>query len=431
MNGMDIRVSATMALPEMVLSFVSRLKRPMSVPWALTIVGAMRCALIKWMDLHVNVTVDITKPQQTLRRDTNANECQSIVNRYLYIFDFNLRISLIRLRIIIFFLKMLVYYSDWQNFPNHVTVCTKARVQSTGHYDYTCYDPELVNDDVTSTVLQYPMSVQYSYAMKKYYFIPSELQPENNLVWTYIDSGRYEPEYEPKSPPSGRPDDGYFSIFSFLCFDFETYQVDECLDGSHTCHENAICTFGECGYTCTCEEPYQGDGYSGCHIPINECQLGSHQCHVDAFCFDSLESYGCICDDGYEGDGYSCAYADMCLNNPCRTDEDCINIANGYQCVEKPYACPNPMPYWLGRKENYFKYKSRNSVVIRTNVYNTNPAVDSVDGTYIGFLMFSKRQCSNQFLFGVDEGAIKFNILDQSPFYRHRLKLVDFYLIGS
>ena len=55
---------------------------------------------------------------------------------------------------------MLVYYADWENYPNYVTVCQKARVQSTGHYDYTCYDPELVNDAVTNTDLIYPISIQ-------------------------------------------------------------------------------------------------------------------------------------------------------------------------------------------------------------------------------------------------------------------------------
>ena len=76
------------------------------------------------------------------------------------------------------------------------------------------------------------------------------------------------------------------------------------------------------------------------------------------------------------------------------------------------------MPTWLGRKHNTLRYESSNSVLIRTNVYNTNPAVDTTEGTYIGFLMFSKRQCSNVFLNAVDDGLINFDILDRSKFYR-------------
>ena len=101
--------------------------------------------------------------------------------------------------------RVLVYYSDWTNYPNYVTVCEKARVQSTGHYDYACYDPDLVNDDITSTELVYPLSIQYSDIMQKYYFIQSQLLPENNLEFSYIDSAEYDRDFEPKSPPSGHP----------------------------------------------------------------------------------------------------------------------------------------------------------------------------------------------------------------------------------
>ena len=183
---------------------------------------------------------------------------------------------------------MLVYFTDWETHPNTVTVCEKSRVQGNGHYDYTCYDPELINDDITNTELQYPLSIQYSYILQKYFFIQSELLPENTLSWTYIDATDYDRDYEPKCPPSGHPGDGYFTVFSFLCFQYETFQTDECQDGSHTCHEDAICTFSDCGYTCSCEAPYEGDGYSGCYIPINECEMGNHQCHPDSFCFDTI-----------------------------------------------------------------------------------------------------------------------------------------------
>ena len=83
--------------------------------------------------------------------------------------------------------------------------------------------------------------------------------------------------------------------------------------------------------------PYEGDGYSGCFIPVNECELGIDECSPDAFCYDTLESYGCICNDGYDGDGFSCAFIDECLDDPCHSDYDCINTADGYQCIEKPY----------------------------------------------------------------------------------------------
>ena len=44
--------------------------------------------------------------------------------------------------------------------------------------------------------------------------------------------------------------------------------------------------------------------------------------------------------------------------------------------------------------------------------------MNAIDGSYIGFLMFSKRQCSNNFLRAVDSGIINFDIMDKSKFYR-------------
>ena len=76
---------------------------------------------------------------------------------------------------------------------------------------------------------------------------------------------------------------------------------------------------------------------TGCYIPVNECELGIDECSTDAFCYDTLESYGCICNDGYDGDGFSCDFIDECLDDPCHSDYDCMNTADGYQCIEKPY----------------------------------------------------------------------------------------------
>ena len=45
-------------------------------------------------------------------------------------------------------------------------------------------------------------------------------------------------------------------IFLFLsCED-----VDECVDGSHNCHAEAMCSNTEGSFTCTCNTGYEGDG---------------------------------------------------------------------------------------------------------------------------------------------------------------------------
>jgi hypothetical protein len=66
--------------------------------------------------------------------------------------------------------------------------------------------------------------------------------------------------------------------------------VDECADGTHTCHETAVCEDlldmrGDPGsltehvvtgtYNCTCPEGFEGDGYTGCAGPsfLHACVL--------------------------------------------------------------------------------------------------------------------------------------------------------------
>ena len=43
---------------------------------------------------------------------------------------------------------------------------------------------------------------------------------------------------------------------------FLTLDDDECLDNSHICHADAVCTNTKGSYNCTCNNGYEGDGYN-------------------------------------------------------------------------------------------------------------------------------------------------------------------------
>lgn len=50
---------------------------------------------------------------------------------------------------------------------------------------------------------------------------------------------------------------------------------------------------------------------------VNECELGTHDCHADASCSDTDEGYSCSCNDGFNGDGFSCTMVDPCETLSC------------------------------------------------------------------------------------------------------------------
>ncbi|XP_019617020.1 PREDICTED: IgGFc-binding protein-like isoform X1 [Branchiostoma belcheri] len=112
--------------------------------------------------------------------------------------------------------------------------------------------------------------------------------------------------------------------------------VNECLQGSHSCHANATCSNTEGSYTCTCQDGFAGDGQS-C-TDVNECLQGSHSCHANAICSNTEGSYTCTCHDGFAGDGQSCTDIDECASgaHSCHSDASCTNTPGGFNCTCKP-----------------------------------------------------------------------------------------------
>lgn len=56
---------------------------------------------------------------------------------------------------------------------------------------------------------------------------------------------------------------------------------------------------------CNCLPGFRRADKFNC-IEINECLIGAHSCHENANCINTIGSYSCRCKSGYEGDGFQC-----------------------------------------------------------------------------------------------------------------------------
>lgn len=154
----------------------------------------------------------------------------------------------------------------------------------------------------------------------------------------------------------------------------ECFNVDECAEGTHACHEDANCTDAPGTFDCECKDGFSGDGRHctdddecdlGTHecdpvatcendvggyrclcpkgydtngtrcIEIDECAGPDHGCHANAKCSNTIGSHTCECRDGYTGDGAFCEDIDECAVNPsaCEPREDCRNTVGEFECT--------------------------------------------------------------------------------------------------
>ena len=112
----------------------------------------------------------------------------------------------------------------------------------------------------------------------------------------------------PSSNPTGPPTLGPSSSPTVT-------NIDECAEGTHTCHANADCVDTIESYECTCKEGYSGDGVTSC-VNIDECALGVDNCHALADCVDTVGSFECNCMAGYSGDGITSCIPTICDSLP-------------------------------------------------------------------------------------------------------------------
>ena len=112
--------------------------------------------------------------------------------------------------------------------------------------------------------------------------------------------------------------------------------IDECSLGIDTCDDNATCTDTPDGYTCTCNDGYEGDGET-C-TDIDECSDGTHTCDVNATCINTHGGFTCDCNDGFSGSGFTCTDIDECARGTDSCDENatCVNTTGSYTCTCNP-----------------------------------------------------------------------------------------------
>ena len=51
-------------------------------------------------------------------------------------------------------------------------------------------------------------------------------------------------------------------------------------------------------------------GDNSFHADVNECVEGTDNCHENADCYDTIGNFTCVCSPGYSGDG-----VDNCTGN--------------------------------------------------------------------------------------------------------------------
>ncbi|CAB4040547.1 neurogenic locus notch homolog 1-like, partial, partial [Paramuricea clavata] len=143
------------------------------------------------------------------------------------------------------------------------------------------------------------------------------------------------------------------------------YHKNECLENSHDCDINAICTNTEGSFNCSCKNGYRGNGTSckvlvifnfhSCRIVIvvdaesflnciilvyefkihiNECLENTHDCDKNTTCTNTEGSFNCSCKNGYRGNGTLCKDKNECLENShdCDINAICTNTEGYFNC---------------------------------------------------------------------------------------------------
>ena len=119
--------------------------------------------------------------------------------------------------------------------------------------------------------------------------------------------------------------------------------VDECNNDTNNCDALATCSNTDGSFICTCNAGLadtNGDG-SLCD-QVNECaDVSLNNCDAFATCTDlditadNAAGFSCDCNDGFEGDGTACQDIDECTVDTahCQENSTCDNNDGGFDCT--------------------------------------------------------------------------------------------------
>ena len=110
------------------------------------------------------------------------------------------------------------------------------------------------------------------------------------------------------------------------------HKKNECLTGSHACHQDSYCKNTDGSFRCECEIGYVGDGFD-CK-DVDECSNGMNTCQANSECKNTIGSFTCFCVTGYDfNDDGECVDVDECQFGPCGNHMTCQNSFGSYECV--------------------------------------------------------------------------------------------------
>ncbi|XP_068125509.1 signal peptide, CUB and EGF-like domain-containing protein 3 isoform X2 [Hyperolius riggenbachi] len=127
----------------------------------------------------------------------------------------------------------------------------------------------------------------------------------------------------------------FLFLFLFYCshisLNLASQDVDECVEGTDTCHIDAICQNTPRSFKCICKSGFTGDG-KHCK-DVDECEReDSAGCVHD--CVNIPGNYRCMCYDGFRlaHDGHNCLDLDECMEGNGGCQQICVNMMGSYEC---------------------------------------------------------------------------------------------------
>ena len=123
--------------------------------------------------------------------------------------------------------------------------------------------------------------------------------------------------------------------------------VDECMDGSHGCSTNAVCTNTYGSRWCHCKAGYSGNPYFDACTDIDECAAATHNCGSHTLCTNNPGSWNCSCAIGYEGNPSVYAF-DVDITTDGSIDVlkrpghgwECVSVHENHTCQHVPTIYP-------------------------------------------------------------------------------------------